>query len=274
MSFPTPYVREAGSGPAIVCLHANASTSGQWRPLMERLSESHRVLAPDLYGAGNSPDWPSPDLITLRDEARFIGPMLDSAGRPLTLVGHSYGGAVALIAALAYPERVGAMVLYEPTLFSVVDQQSPAPNAADGIRHLVGRAGPLLDAGDLHGAAREFINFWAGDGAWAAMPEKRHAALAESVRNLRRWGHALFNEPTRLETFARLEMPILYLVGEQTREPARGVATILSQVLPNVTVMELQGIGHMGPVTHPDAVNHVIIEFLEKVEEQREERAA
>ena len=44
------------------------------------------------------------------------------------LVGHSYGAAVALIAALACPERVRALVLYEPTLFSLVDADAPPPN--------------------------------------------------------------------------------------------------------------------------------------------------
>ena len=42
-----PFVRESGHGPAVVCLHSNASNSGQWRGLMEQLSGSHRVLAPD-----------------------------------------------------------------------------------------------------------------------------------------------------------------------------------------------------------------------------------
>ncbi len=41
------FVREAGSGPAVICLHSNASTSGQWRGLMERLAPKFRVLAVD-----------------------------------------------------------------------------------------------------------------------------------------------------------------------------------------------------------------------------------
>ena len=60
-----PAFREAGSGPGVVCVHANASTSGQWRGLMELLSPSHYVAAPDLYDIGKSPQWPSRDLISL-----------------------------------------------------------------------------------------------------------------------------------------------------------------------------------------------------------------
>ena len=95
-----PYTREAGSGPGVVCLHSNASTSAQWRALINLFSTSHRVLAPDLYGSGKSVDWPSQSEIALLDEVKFIEPVLASAGMPLMLVGHSYGAAVALLAAL------------------------------------------------------------------------------------------------------------------------------------------------------------------------------
>ena len=84
----------------MVCLHANASTSGQWRGLIERLSGRYRVLAPDSYGAGKSPDWPSDRVISLQDEAAFVEPVFAAAGTPFTLVGHSYGAAIALRAAL------------------------------------------------------------------------------------------------------------------------------------------------------------------------------
>ena len=57
MTHPGPYVRDAGSGPAVVCIHSNASSSSQWRGLIELLSPTHHVLAPDSYGAGRSHDW-------------------------------------------------------------------------------------------------------------------------------------------------------------------------------------------------------------------------
>ena len=116
-----PFCREAGTGPGVVCIHANASTSGQWRGLMDLLAPQFRVLAPDAYGSGKSPEWPSDRIIRLRDEVAFLEPVLARAGAPLALVGHSYGAAVALIAALAHPGRVRAIALYEPTLFALLD---------------------------------------------------------------------------------------------------------------------------------------------------------
>ena len=55
---PAPFFREAGSGPGVVCVHSNASSSGQWRGLMDLLAARFHVLAADTYGAGKSPPWP------------------------------------------------------------------------------------------------------------------------------------------------------------------------------------------------------------------------
>src|SRR5918996_2078004 len=104
-----PGVREAGTGVPVVCVHASASSSGQWRPLMERLSGRFRSLAVDLYGYGQSPPWPDERPLALADEVELIEPVLETAGDRLHLVGHSYGGAVALRAALACPTRLRSL---------------------------------------------------------------------------------------------------------------------------------------------------------------------
>src|SRR5262245_23234836 len=179
-----PFFREAGTGPGVVCIHSNASTSGQWRGLMDLLAPRFRVFAPDSYDAGKSPHWPSDRVIQLRDEIGLIEPVLARAGSPLALVGHSYGAAVALIAALAVPGRVGALVLYEPTLLSLLDAETPAPNEADGIRNVVAAAGNALDAGDQDTAAERFIDYWTGSGTWSRTPEQRKLPIAASVKNV------------------------------------------------------------------------------------------
>ena len=262
MSDSRPYVREAGSGPAVVCLHANASSSTQWRDLTSLLARTHRVLAPDLYGAGKSTDWPSRSQITLADEVEFIEPVLASAGKPMALIGHSYGGAVAMMAALRDPTRVSRLVLYEPTLFSIVDADAPPPNGTLGMRDIVAASAAALDAGDRDSAAMHFIDFWMGAGSWAATPEKRKPAILESIANVRRWAYALFCERTPVTAFAALEMPVLYMAGSMSRESAHSVGRLLVPVLPRVRVMEFAGIGHMGPVTHPEVINAEIASFL------------
>jgi pimeloyl-ACP methyl ester carboxylesterase len=256
--------REAGSGPGVVCLHANASSSGQWRGLMELLAPKFHMLAADSYGAGKSPPWPERP-IRLKDEVALLEPVFARAGKPFTLVGHSYGGAIALVAAVMKGHRVSALALYEPTLFALVEQESPAPNDVDGIRNTVIAAVASLKKGDQARAARSFIDFWMGPGSFNGMPERNREAIAASIVNIQGWKDALFGEPTPLKVLAKLDIPVLLMVGKESPLSSRAVAQRLSRVLPRVQVAELDGLGHMGPVTHPDAVNPVIARFLEKI---------
>src|SRR5262249_57652817 len=116
-------------------------------------------------------------------------------GSPLPLVGHSYGAAVALIAALADPGRVRAMALYEPTLFALLDAETPAPNEAEGIRNVVAEAGIALDAGNQDAAAERFIDYWTRPGPWTRTPEQRKHPIAASFPNLHRLAHASLTKP-------------------------------------------------------------------------------
>ena len=232
---------------------------------MDLLAPKFRVLAPDSYGSGKSPAWPSDCVIRLRDEAALIEPVLQRAGSPLALVGHSYGAAVALIAALANPGRVRAMALYEPTLFALLDAEAPPPNETDGIRNAVAAASAALDAGNTDAAAECFIDYWMGVGSWQQTPDQRKPPIAASVVNVRRWSHALFREPTPLAALRALDMPVLLMVGQRSTPSARGVARLLAAALPRVDVMAFDELGHMGPLTHPDLVNAAIAQFLERV---------
>ena len=265
MPIPQPFVREAGAGPTVVCIHSNGSTSSQWRGLMDLLARDYRVLAPDSYGSGKTAEWPSASVIRLQDELDLLAPVFAGAGETFALVGHSYGAAVALLAALRHAGRVRALVLYEPTLFAVVDTQQSPPNGADGIRNTVRAAGGALDTGDKDLAARHFIDFWMGSGSWDTTPAQRKPAIAASVVNIRRWSHALFTEPTPAQAFAALDVPVLYMLGDNSPESAHAVARVLLPVLSRVKVIRFPGLGHMAPLTHPEVVNAEIARFLAEV---------
>ena len=256
------YFREAGAGPGVVCVHCNASSSAQWRGLMDRLAPRFHVLAGDSHGAGRGPAWPVDRTLRLPDEVALLQPLIERAGQPLALVGHSYGGAVALLAALQHRPR--ALVLYEPTLFALLDEETPPPNEADGIRQTVADAAAHLARGDRSAAAGRFIDFWMGDGSWARTPENRRAPIEEAIVNVQGWGTALFTQPTPLSDFGALDMPVLLMVGSESPASSRGVARRLASVLPRRQLLQLEGLGHMGPVTHPERVNAIIEDFLRR----------
>ncbi len=256
------YYRESGAGPGVVCLHSNASSSSQWRALMEHLAPNFYLLAPDAYGAGKGPPWPGDRTLVLRDEVALLDPVITRAGEPCVLVGHSYGAAVALVAAVLEPSRFRALVMYEPTLFSLVDSESPPPNEVDGIRMVVAQAAVALAVGNHGDAAEHFIDYWMGAGSWAARTEAQRKSIEAAIVNVQGWSHALLHEPTPLAAFATLQMPALLMVGKDSPESSRAVARRLVSTMPRLRTIEFEGLGHMGPITHPGLVNAAIDEFL------------
>ena len=91
-----------------------------------------------------------------------------------------------------------------------------------------------------------------------------HGALNADLAALR-LAHALFREPEPLQAFARLDIPILYMVGDRSPESAQAVARILIPSLPRVKTVRFPELGHMAPVTHPEPINAAIALFLSEV---------
>jgi pimeloyl-ACP methyl ester carboxylesterase len=263
MERPRAFFRESGRGTAVVCFHSRASSSAQWRPLMDRLGCRYRTLAADLYGSGKSPTWPGVRPLSLADEVALLDSVLAAAGARYHLVGHSYGGAVALAAARARPERVESLVLFEPVLFSVLVAEDPEQEAAREITAVRDDTIVALERGDPLGSGERFVDYWMEPGAWAAMLPTRRDAIAGLMGTVKAEWEAVFGEPTPLAEFANLDVPVLYLTGSASPASGRGVARLLTKVLPRVTAVEIDGVGHMAPVTHPDRINALIERHLD-----------
>lgn len=104
---------EAGSGPVVLFLHGWALSDRTYRRSLRRLSHrGYRVVAPALPGFGGTPPLPE-DGFGLAGYADWVAGFADAAGitGPVTVVGHSFGGAVALKTAHAHPRLVAQLVL-------------------------------------------------------------------------------------------------------------------------------------------------------------------
>lgn len=247
----------------MICIHASASSSAQWRPLIDRLAGRFRTLAVDLYGAGRSPEWPGPRPLSLADEVALLEPVLAATGRRVHLIGHSYGGAVALKAALAHPGWLASLVVFEPVLFSLLLAQDPDQPAAREISAVRDDTSAAADRSDLEAAGARFVDYWMGAGAWAGMPDARRRTVATAMGQIKGEWHAAFEEPAPLEAFAALDVPTLCLSGSDSPASSRAVSRLLAKTLPRASEIELDGVGHMGPVTHPDRVNAWIEQHLD-----------
>jgi pimeloyl-ACP methyl ester carboxylesterase len=261
LEYPPP--RVASTAPAVICLHSSAGSARQWAPLLEALGTGFRTAAPDLLGYGSRSNWAYERALSLDDEARQIEPLIAAEDDGVHLVGHSYGGAVALHLALRNPQRVRSVSLYEPVLFNLLHEDTASRYAAveiSSVRIAVRRA---VYSGRAEHAAQMFVDYWSGPGAWDTLPEKRRHPIVARMRKVDAEFDAVFYNATSLFAYRRLAVPVLAMVGEMTRRPPRRILDLLGTVLPDVTRQEIAGAGHLGPLTHAADVNARIRAFLD-----------
>lgn len=127
------HVHEFGpeDGPAILAIHGVTGHGGRWRRWASRLPEAH-VIAPDLIGHGRS-SWLPPWGIEAQVDALIAVLDRTAGGRPVLVVGHSYGGCLALHLARRLPDRVSGLVLLDPAM--AVDPARLAEAAESTIRY-------------------------------------------------------------------------------------------------------------------------------------------
>ena len=240
--------------PVVVFLHGSASSPRQWQPYMQRFALRYRAVAPPLIGYGPGSDWRPGVAVSLEREAALLEPWLYLAAEGVHLVGHSYGAAVALHAALRYPGRVRSVVAYEPVLFNLLAAEPGARREAASIRVLSEAVKRYCAAGDFAASARVFVDYWSGHGAWDRLPPDRQQAIAARMPKVDAEFDAITAETTGLAGYREVRAPVLCLYGSQTRGAAHWVTRLLWTVLGRVDLMELPGMGHLGPITHADEV--------------------
>ncbi len=97
-----------GPGRAVVFVHGQPGLGSDWDPVAQRLGADHRVLAPDRPGYGHSGRPP----MSMDDNAELlVRALIDQDAAPATVVGHSYGGGIAILAAARHPDVVAGLVL-------------------------------------------------------------------------------------------------------------------------------------------------------------------
>jgi pimeloyl-ACP methyl ester carboxylesterase len=238
-------VLDRGQGGPVVLVHSSGLSSQQWGPIVPRLAAAHRVLAPDLLGYGGSDPWPDPDNFDLAADLAIVRAVIEHAGAPVHLVGHSYGGVLAMLAAREAPTRVRSLALYEPVTFHVLVDRD-----AEGAADLAGADdGTFLDAttgGDARWVGR-FVDYWGGPGAWSRLAPARQEALAAVGRKTFLEVRALMGVTLRAEDW-QIPCPTLVMSGTRSPRAARGVCAILADSLPDARLHVFEGAGHMAPV--------------------------
>jgi pimeloyl-ACP methyl ester carboxylesterase len=243
----------------VIALHCSGAGAGQWRCLAETLGAGYEVLAPEHYGCESTGPWTGRHAFTLADEAVRAIELIDMSDERVHLAGHSYGGGVALHVALARPDRIASLALYEPSAFHLLRQMGGrGASAWAEITGVAQRLGEAIAAGDYRAGMAGFVDYWNGPGAWNALrPDGQHALIRWAPKGPLDF-HALFHEATPLYAYRALRFPMLIVRGENAPMPTRLIAESLSEQLRDSRLIVVGGAGHMGPLTHASEVAALI----------------
>ena len=250
-----------GSGEPVILIHSSVSGNRQWRTLIEDLRDQYRVIAINLFGYGETSSWPPTAPQSLYAQAQLVIALCRTIDGPVGLVGHSFGGSVALKAAELLGDKTRKLILLEPNPFFLLRQHghTEAYLESRALRDHVKSFGAL---GDWLKVAERFADYWLGDGAWSDMPEKRRLAFAQSCTpNFHEWD-AVMDEESTVEQLRAISAPTLVVSDPETRRPIAEIVAILLDELPCWTFRHYEHGGHMAPLTRPDVVNPIVREFL------------
>jgi len=244
----------------VVMLHASLSSKSQWKGLADRLAPHFRTIAIDLRGYGDNA-LPAKASFTLDDELRLVTSHLERlvpARARMHLVGHSYGGLVALRLAQSLGNRVASLSLYEPVVFRLLAEDdaclSEVRRLATGVRQLC-----VAERRDR--ATELFVDFWSGAGSYASLSATVRASMARRVEKVALDFQAALDWPSRPTDLRALTAPTLLLAGRRSPPVAQRIRALLASTIPNCQVRQFDA-GHMAPIADASRVNPWIEAFV------------
>lgn len=252
---------DEGQGQPVILVHSSASGNRQWRALTEDLKDRYRVLAVNMYGYGKTTVWPGSGSQSLYAQAQLVLALCEQLQGPIHLVGHSFGGAVALRAAMLLGPKVERLVVFEPNPFHLIKQLGPMEVYLETqeMLHHVKCYGALRDWAQV---AQRFADYWSGDHAWDNMAGERRAAFAAAIIPSLYEAEALSAEDSTIDAYRKIAARTLLMYAAITRPPVYALVDIFARECPHWTITRVDEGGHMAPLTRPDVVNPLIREFL------------
>lgn len=244
-----------GAGEPVVLVHSSGMSSRQWRRLGDLLEPTHLVVAPDLLGYGISTPWPREERAHFAIDQLALEHLVDhltAAHGRVHLVGHSYGGFLALLVALHRPQAIASIAVFEPVAFGVLRSKGDH----DALATLPSSDAPYPDSdAELEVWLEGFVDYWNGPGGWRALGDAFRDGFRSVARKVVGEVRTLGEERTPHDAYRVLDVPTLLLGGATSTVAAKRVLRVLEEVIPGATRSEIEGAGHMGPLTHAPDVN-------------------
>jgi pimeloyl-ACP methyl ester carboxylesterase len=258
---------ERASCGQVIALHCSGADASEWRNLSKALRDGYVVLTPEHYGCESSGPWTGEHAFALADEAARPIALIDQSDQKVHLVGHSYGGGVAMHVALSRPDRIASLSLYEPSAFHLLRQIGEAGvHAHAEIQAVARHINHCIATGDYRTGVADFVDYWNGHGAWKAMRPAVQSALIRWAPKAPLDFQALIDDPTPAKAYAALKCPVLIMRGEHAPLPTRIISERLIEILPQSRLKIVAGAGHMGPLTHAAEVSRLIVQHIADAE--------
>ncbi len=261
-------VHEAGEGAPIVLIHGLGTSSYTWNRIIPQLARTNRIIAIDLKGFGQS-DKPLDGKYTIFDQARLVGNVIAERNLSgVTLIGHSYGGAVALAVALSEMDKGGGS-LERLVLLDSVAYRQPMPFFFKVLRTpVIGEIGIALVPPEVQASH-------ALDVAYYNNRKVPRDAVQHYAQPLHSEGgrHALFQtikslEPEKADAIAAryrdLDLPSLILWCDHDRIVPLRFGARLATDLPNASIQVIRSCGHLPHEEQPAETVAAIQRFMRR----------
>lgn len=249
------YQEVSGTGPALVFINPGALDCRIWDPQWTSFSRSFRTLRYDPRGWSRS-EKPNGPFSHLRD----LADLMDAVDFPKAhLVGSSFGGSLALDFALAFPDRVDALVLV-----GAGGPQNGFPLPEDVLRAFA----PIGEA--LRRSFAQGIDAWLElDTRLPRDPELRALLRENALANESYWkippSWMEAPSPPAADRLDEIPAPTLVLVGERDHSYTHGVAEALEKGIPNARRTVVKGAGHLVHLERPAVFDDIVREFLDGI---------
>jgi pimeloyl-ACP methyl ester carboxylesterase len=242
----------------VFALHCSLGSRHQWTRLADDLGSSCRVIAPDLSGYGDAKPVDMP--MTLADEVRQLSAAIESAGEPLHLVGHSYGGAVAFkIASMPrFAMRVRSLTLIEPVLPTLLNESPADRRLYDLFAQLAGKVYADLWHGMYLEAVDRFTAYWNGSAPVGQLSAEARLRMMERVEKVAYDFNAVLSEENVTSAAAAIAVPTLLISGGLSPYLTQRIAGRLASLIEGSEAHHFPAAGHMLPLTHAKLVNPLI----------------
>jgi pimeloyl-ACP methyl ester carboxylesterase len=260
---------DSGSGSPLVLLHCSGADRHIWKKTMDAWSgmadmPPRRILRPELFGCGETAPWPGRAPPRLDDVVDLVCRALSDIAEPIDLVGHSFGGAVALQFTRRMPERVRTLTLLEPTGFFLLRnggvEEDLLFSQIAKVAQAVTTGAALGTMQGMHAGMACFVDYWNGAGKWQGLSPEMQQSLAQQSKTVAEDFAALFGEPSHLDDYRALTMPVLLINGLQSPQTVQHIAALLERTLPNAERHAFPDAGHMLPLSHAVPIAKLILQ--------------